>query len=625
MIVLSLLFSVIPNAFTQKRYNEAPELAVLVKQGKLPPVEQRLPKEPLVVTPLEETGKYGGICITGRPANYLTTVTVRLVHEFLLTYSSPYLDKILPNVAKTWKVTGGGKVFTFFLREGMKWSDGHPFTADDIVFWYEDIIKNDELTPSKPAAMMVGGKLGKVRKISTYVVEFSFDVPNGIFIEEMCRWRPEPYAPAHYLKQFHPKYTPMEKIQQAMEKEGFDRWADLFLDKRMNITNPECPTISAWVAVNEPQEQIHIFKRNPYYWKVDTAGNQLPYIDRIESPMFTDQQAILLKVLAGEIDYMSAAWIGAMESYPTVVQNQDKGNYHLVSSPWPPNNLGSIYFNFTHKDPVLRKLFNDKRFRIALSVALDREEINKMLFKGQATPSQPSPPPGPPYYGDSSLFKKYTQYNPKYANQLLDEIGLTKRDKDGFRMRPDGKELTLVNSVILGWPVEAVEMAELYRKYWQDIGLRVVSRPVSAEVLPAQIQAGEYDLMTNTKTPGGRPLNIFTRGDLLPSYNYWMVAPKWSLWLNSGGKEGEEPPPEVKRLREIYMQGISEPSEKKRTTLIMEAFRINIDNMLAIGVVNEPQKGNYFVVRNRLRNFNRPNEPAAGELYPTPPAQWFIK
>lgn len=626
ILLSSLLIGSNDISFGQQKYNEAPELTELVKQGKLPPIEQRLPKEPLVITPLEEIGKYGGVCITGRPADLPTAITDRLLYEFMITYSTPNLDKILPNVAKAWKVTGGGKIFTFFLREGMKWSDGHPFTADDILFWYEDIIKNDELTPSKPAALMAGGKLGKVRKLSPYVVEFSFESPNGVFIEEMCRWRPEPYAPAHYLKQFHTKYTSIEKIQTEMKKEGFNRWSEFFSVKRRNITNPECPTLSAWVATNKPQDQIQIFKRNPYYWKVDTNGNQLPYIGRIEVPMFTDSQAMLLKALAGELTYIQGAWLGGIESYPTLVQNQERGNYRIVPYLWPPNNFGAIYFNFTHKDPVLRKLFNDKRFRIALSVALNREEISNMLFKGQAVPSQPSPPPGPPYYGDSSLFKKYIQYDPKYANQLLDEIGLTKRDKDGFRMRPDGKELIIVNLVNYpSEPPQIMEMAELYRKYWEKVGLRVVNKPVSREVFTPQIQAGEYDLATAGKTPGGRPINIFTRGDLLPSYQFWLTAPKWSLWLNTGGKEGEEPPSEVKRLREIYLQGISESAEKKRNALIMEAFKINIDNLLAIGVVNEPDIGKYYVVSNRLRNVHRPNEPMPVELYPIPPAQWFIK
>jgi len=617
-----LTMGVVPNAFTQKKYNEAPELAELVKQGKLPPLEQRLPKEPLVITPLEEVGQYGGTLHLLHLPQYATIWRGRMRDTFLI-YSTPYLDKILPNVAKAWKVTKEGKVFTFFLREGMKWSDGHSFTADDIIFWYEDVVKNDELSPSKPAYLISGGKLAKVRKLSSYVVEFSFDEPSGIFLDAMCTTLPA--SPSHYLKQFHPKYTSMDKLKELMKKEGFDNWRDLFFNKANNYLNPECPSIDAFISVTTAKDPVFISKRNPYYWKVDTSGNQLPYIDRIEDAVIQNEETYLLKTLAGEVDFTALGFIGGLPSYPVVIENRTKGNYRLIPYIWPPNNIGSIFFNYGHKDNMIRSLFNEKRFRIALSIAINRDEINKLLFKGQAIPSQATFAPGPPYYGDFPLSKNYTQFDPTKANQLLDEIGLTKRDKDGFRLRPDGKELTLTLLVTTGWPFEDVEIAELCRKYWANIGIRVVNKPIAQEQWYGLLREENYDMAMRALMLGGCTQPVLTRGELWPASRFWIVSPAWAKWLYSDGKEGVEPPQEIKKLKQLFDQALKEPNTRKRNNIILQALKLNLENIWAIGIVNEPEIAKQYIFKNYIRNVNRPGEPIPAELFSIPPCQFFIK
>lgn len=603
-------------------FREAPELENLVKQGKLPPVEKRLPENPLVIVPLEEVGKYGGTLKTLHLPAYLNIWPERSRETFLM-YSTPYLNKILPNVAEAWKITNNGKTFTFFLRKGMKWSDGELFTADDIEFWYKDIVLNDELTPSKPSYLMSSGKIASFKKRGLYTVEFTFTDPNGIFLDILCTTGI--FAPKHYLKQFHPNYNSKEEINKIMKKEGFDRWSDFFYNKANNNYNPECPTINAWISVNSSKEQVHILKRNPYYWKIDIAGNQLPYIDTWEDAIIQNEETYLLKTIAGEVDYTSIAFIGGLPNYPVIKQNENKGNYRLIPYIWPPNNIGTIFFNYDVKEANLKRLFNDKKFRTALSIAINREEISKLLFKGQAVPSQASPASGPPYFGEKSIFKIYTEYDPKRANQLLDEIGLTKRDEEGYRLGFNGDKLTIVLIVTSGWPFEDVEIAELCRKYWKEIGVRVIPKPVTQDQLFAMMREENYQMAMRALMLGGCTQNIFTRGELWPASRWWIVSPSWAKWIYSGGKEGSEPHSEVKKLKELFDKGIREPNKRKRDAIINEALKLNVENLWAIGVVNEPELAKQYIFKNRVRNINYSSDPIPAELFSIPPAIFFIK
>jgi len=259
----------------------------------------------------------------------------------------------------------------------LKWSDGAPFTADDFMFWWNDIILNDELTPVKPSFFMVGGELMRMEKIDDYTIKLSFSKPYGVLLARLSDWwAPTLYAPEHYLKQFHPKYTPIEEIKKQMKKEGFTIWTDLFGAKNAYNDNPGTyPTINAWRIVDRVDAPIQTWVRNPYYWKVDTKGNQLPYIDEVQQTLVSDDEALLLKAIAGDIDFQYRR-IQGLANYTLVKQNEKKGDYRVVLLINPGAPMPAIYFNFFHKDPVLRKLFRDKRFRIALSVAITRLILN---------------------------------------------------------------------------------------------------------------------------------------------------------------------------------------------------------------------------------------------------------
>lgn len=605
-------------------FDEAPMLRIMVAAGELPPLKERLPEDPLVVKPAEEIGQYGGVFHKINEGLAFSNWSMDAGIMFLAAYS-PDMSKIFPNVLKGWEVSEDVKKFTLYLRKGMRWSDGYPFTADDLMFYFEDIALNKDLSPVPPSRLMAGGEPGVARKMDDYTIEVSFRVGNGGFIEALCRWRPNPYAPKHYLEQFHPKYTSMDEIKKTMKKEGFDTWVSLFQAKCGGTwdfwSNPERPVIGPWVAQNYASEPIQTLTRNPYFWKVDTEGNQLPYIDKVERFLMKEPEPALLKVLAGEIDYMDARWLGGVQIKSIVMKYQESGNYRLVPLRTQSNNFGTIYFNMTHKDPTLRKLFQDKRFRIALSVAINREKINKLVYKGLAVPSHPSVIPGPPYYGER-LFKNYLQYDPKLANRLLDESGLSKRDKEGYRLRPNGERLRmtcLVSAAHAVW----MEMAELYKEDWKAIGIETVNKPVEFGLVANLIQEGDYDLQVSSATYGGRPLNPLNRAVGFPLSRVYGVAPKWGLWFESKGKEGEEPPEDLKRVMEIREKAILEVNEEKKVALTLEALKIIEENLWVVGGMNQPREGDYAIVTNRVRNMASPLMYCEGlhEIY----SQFFIR
>lgn len=603
------------------KFNEAPDLKVKVATGELPSVEKRLPEEPLVVEPVEEIGQYGGAWKDVHLGRLDLAGPPYIVAEYLLRYS-PDFTKIVPNVAKDFKWNEDSKSVTFFLRKGMKWSDGEPFTADDFVFWYEDIVLNDELTPVKPADLQIGGELGRLEKIDDYTIKLSFSEPFGLFTEKLAGWwAPLMYAPKHYLEQFHPKYTSMEKIEKMMKKEGFGTWMDLFAVKNKLYDNPgELPVIDAWYPLDRIDAPLQRWARNPYYWKVDTEGNQLPYIDEWQKILVSDTETLLLKAIAGDIDFQYRR-IQGLDNYTLIMENQEKGDYRVWQQTPVSGNLYTLYLNYHHKDPIVRELFWDKRFRVALSVAINRDEINELTQQGLGMPAQGVPAPGSPGY-EESIAKLYTEYDPNRANQLLDEIGLKERDTEGYRLRSDGKRLRFVISAFTPWPPGNVEAMELIKGYWKDVGIQVVVKPTDRVLWVAQVGAGEHDIASycmDSGWLGWLPLNnrVFPLDDL-----QFHASHRWFLWFATNGKSGEEPPTEVKRMMEIYYEALETTSKQERNELITEAFRISVENLLQIGILLNPVRGKFGIAKNYFRNIT---EPMSADLTIYHPASWFIK
>ncbi|MQY58605.1 MAG: ABC transporter substrate-binding protein, partial [Clostridia bacterium] len=423
-------------------FNENPMFAEKVKKGELPPVEERLPKEPFVVTTYDEIGTYGGT-LRGISISYEsgTSEIMAWRHVNMVRFDDD-CSTIVPNVAKEWRWNDDFTEILFRLREGHRWSDGAPFTVDDVVFWMDDIILNNEIHKATPSPW---GSVGSsVEKIDDITVKFKFDKPftgllyylgggGSYFV---------PWAPKHFFEQYHIKYNP--NANEEAIKNGFDNWVQQFTSywnkwKDAIVSSAyglEVPTLGSHILLKEPTTQRRVFVANPYYFKVDTAGNQLPYID-YHDERFLDKGLWPLEIMNGNVDQKAQNM--PLNIYPVLKEDEKKGGYALQL---PLGMVGPTFiFNMTDKDPVLRKIYGDVRFRYAMSLAINRDEVNETLFLGLGTPEQ-ALPQNVPYVTEED--KKFmTEYDPARANKLLDEMGLEK-GADGIRMRSDGKPLTIL-------------------------------------------------------------------------------------------------------------------------------------------------------------------------------------
>ena len=599
-------------------FSEAPTLAKLVEEGKLPPVEERLPDEPLVIVPVEEVGEYGGAwrsnCVGVADSGHLTR---NVNYEGLVRWDARRAE-VVANLAKSWTVTDEGRTFTFSLREGVKWSDGSPFTADDVLFWYEDIMLNEELTPVVPSWLVRGEEPAKVEKLDDYTIRFTFREPYGTFLYFLANNHIN-HAPKHYMKQFHAKYTPEEELTALAKEAGFDFWYQLFADKNDPWLNPERPTLYAWKIVNRLGVGTRVtFERNPYYWKVDVAGNQLPYIDRQAIDIVENAEIQLMRALSGEVD-MQYRHIGeTMANYPLLAENREKGGYRLVRAIPAEMNMMTISFNLNHKDPVLRNIFNDKRFRIAMSLAINREEMIDLVLLGQSEPWQISPLPNTPFYNEKAA-KAYTEYNPAEANRLLDEMGL-ERAPDGIRLRPDGKPLQLAIEVSPDVPTWS-DMCELIVKYWGDVGVKTAVKSEDRSLWEVRTSSAEHEVSVWWGDGGLTPLIIPQW--YLPVSTASRQAPLWGLWYQSKGQSGEEPPPEIKELMELYDRILATPDPAEQKQLFDQILEADAENLYVIGTAKAPDR--FCVVKNNFHNVPDPMiaDGASPGLFN--PCQFFIK
>lgn len=600
-------------------FKEAPQLAELVRQKKLPPVEQRIPKNPAVVEPQEEIGQYGG---TWRRYGHLDWAAYGYITYEPLIRWGPDLVTLEPNIAERWKVSKDGKTFTFYLRKGLRWSDGEPFTADDIMFWYEDIILNKELTPRPPTWLMVGGEIAKFKKIDDYTVEVSFSAPYGLFLQELGYKGREPFAPKHYLKQFHPKYTSKEKLESMAKETGFQFWYQLFGQKNNVYTNTELPVIYPWKVTKPWGAEGITAERNPYYWKIDPAGNQLPYLDRVVVYYTSDWKMAYLRIISEKAtsDASDMQAVGSdISDYSLYMENREKGGYQVILYPGSFPTEPAMMFNQNAKDPVLRNIFRNVKFRQAMSLAINRDEINKLLYLGLAEPLQATIVKTSPFYKEE-FAKAYAQYDPDRANKLLDEIGL-KKGPDGWRLRSDGKrlEITIETRQPLPWP----DVAEMVAKYWNNVGVKTVVKLEENSLWTARVNAGEHDVVTQGFFC--HPLLVGSSSFNLTGWPAW--APQWELWYTSGGKSGERPVEDVIKILNLWEKYKATINPIHRNRLGEEIMRIHAKNIWIIGA-----GGRHMPIACIVKNNFKNVPPSGSTAYLTPavegflhPEQFFIK
>lgn len=591
-------------ALAQGKYKEAPALADQVKAGKLPAVDARLPETPLVVPTVEKVGEYGG---TWRRAflgpadanNY-----VRVVYDALFRFS-PDGAKIEPKVAESATPSADFKTWTIKLRKGSKWSDGQPFGADDILFWYNDVLLNKELTPTLPGWIKnADGTPAKVEKVDDNTVRFTYAAPATLFLTAVANQDGADrtfamFLPAHYLKKFHPAHAPKADIDKAIQAAGFKTWTELFANKNAPPENPERPTMAAWVPSSRASDPVFTLKRNPYYVGVDSAGNQLPYLDEVRFTYFADAQALNLAAIAGNFD-MQERHIN-MTNYPVLKEQEKTGKYRVIAWPTFGGADAVIAINSTYTaDPEMGKVMAEKDFRKALSLAINRDQIKESVFLGLGEARQGVPAPWHPYFPGPEWAQKYTEFNRDQANKMLDGIGLNKKDANGIRLLPSGKPATIEISVVPAfgaWP----DVALLVSKDWEAVGIKTIvqvreralhfkmneNNELMAEVWNEDTSAFPY---TGNAKADPRNAPILT------------IGPLWRRWYATGGKEGAEPPAEVKRIVEIVDKARTVGPEEQ-VKLSQELYRIWAENLYEIGTIGlTPMVQGVVVTNVKFRN-----------------------
>jgi peptide/nickel transport system substrate-binding protein len=525
-----------------EKYSESPQLAEMVAKGELPPVDERLPENPLVVLPISSVGQYGGTWYRGWRGINDFHCFGRIVYDPVLRWPRDPKDPVQPGLAEKWEWSDGGKTLTLYLRKGLKWSDGAPFTVDDIIFWWEAIETDTNVSPAPHAEWIVNGKPMELEKVDDTTINLKFDAPNGLaetvgLAFHGNQWplgfeRFGFFAPKHYLEQFHPKYNSSATYEEFEAK----AWE----------YNPERPAMTPWIITEWEEGADHmIATRNPYYWKVDVQGQQLPYIDQVYFYLVEDNTAINTLALAGKLDMQHRGI--QLSQYPVYLEQAEQYDYHVFL--WPQAQASGLTFfpNQSYSDPKYRELMQDFKFRQALSQAIDRDTLNEILWLGTGVPMTIS------VVKDSALYQPdiadiYGEYDVELAKSLLDEVGLPV-GADGLRTFPDGSPLQLVveSSYTSGSLYDGIE---LVAEWWRAVGLDTRVETMSRDVYWPKACANEVMIATWTTDRGLVPM-------VDPIYQFpfdersWM-APAFGIWYKTGGQQGEAPSGSLKELMDLY-------------------------------------------------------------------------
>jgi peptide/nickel transport system substrate-binding protein len=577
---------------------EPPALRELVAAGKLPPVDQRLPRHPLVV-PLDAgalPGEYGGTLNTlvGRARD--TRLLTVYGYARLVVYDR-HLN-IVPDILESLDVKEG-RIFTLRLRKGHRWSDGAPFTSEDFRYYWEDVANNRELSPSGPPRdMIVAGELPKFEVLDETTVRYTWSKPNPHFIPDMAATAPLfIFRPAHYLKRFHKKYNP--KIAKA-EAEGTAkrRWSAVHnrLDNLYRSDNPDLPTLQPWVNTTHMPADRFVATRNPYFHRVDEQGHQLPYIDRLVLAV-ADAKLIPAKAGAGEADLQARDL--NFNNYTFLKQGEKTNGYHTLLWRAGSGAHVALFPNLNVNDPVWRRLVRDVRFRRALSLAIDRSLVNQVLYFGLATEGNNTVLEASPLYRPEYR-TLWARYDRKEANRLLDEIGLKRRRLGGLRRLPDGRPAEIIVETA-GESSEQSDVLELIRETWREVGIQLYIKPSQREAFRNRVFAGETLMSVWSGWDNGLPTADTPPDELAPTSQVQLQWPKFGQYYETSGKTGEAPDmPEVQELASLYHEWVTSTTNEERSRIWHRMLEIHAEQQFIIGVLaGVPQP---VVVRNTLMN-----------------------
>ena len=624
----------------EMKFSENPNIASINKtiQGNpsLPPVEDRLPDEPLVVVPYESVGQYGGtINFLSNATEAGTSDMLSTRHVNLLRFADD-LSTIVPNVAKDYEWNDDFTTLTFTLRKGHKWSNGEPFIARDVEFWYEDLMMNPNIREKPYPYLLVGGEPMTVDVIDDQTVRFNLPSPFPGLTATIAWSYNQFFMPSHFLEQFHPEIdSNADANAQALGfADGYDALAAYYGNSGWTDTptpllaRPDLvdglpyaayPSLEAYMTIEDTTEG-RVYAANPYFHQVDTAGNQLPYIDYQNERYINENEIRLLKLVNGEVDYKSQSV--QLESAPQLLDGADAGGYQVQINPGCGAALFS--FNVTHPDPEKRKVYGDIRFRQAMSIAMNRDEINDVAYYGLGKVEQFVGFSPAPDFVPESIKMHMTQYDPDGASALLDEVGLKDVDGDGFRELPNGEALA-INIDYATQGIGGVEV-ELVARYFNEVGIKTTFKEVTPDEYRGSQAANQLDVHVWDK---GQPLAIVAGNPETfkpPFGNYFNHTQglDWAAYIDSNGAEGTEPPQWVYDLSDgidkfqSYALGTAESNEwgEKIATMLTE-------QSLLIGTVKAPFPTYH---RNALKNFTQ-FKTTSYEYYRTYPylaTQWWL-
>jgi len=588
-----------PPAAASARYTESPLLAERVAKGELPPVEERLPNNPYVVPVMESIGKFGGTL--RRAFNGMSDAQgPRKCRERGFVWFDPDLT-MRPALAESWELSEDGSQWTWRLRAGTKWSDGTPFTTADAVWYWEYRLKDEILSPLPPAAYSTGDPsvLAEFAAVDDETLVLTFAHPNPQFAYRTA-WEYLPFTPAHYMQQFHPAFADQAALEAQAKNAGLDTWDKFYAQMEREDLNPDKPTLSIFKPQNTLSDELFVMERNPYFWAVDSEGQQLPYLDRINHRLFSSPDVFNLWVVNGEIDFQNRHV--SIGNYTLFKESEASGDYQVLLGT-NENHVG-MNPNHTAKDPRLAEFFGDRNVRVALSYAINREEINDLVYDGLAVPRQYSPMVMSPQYHEA-LSNAYIEYDPDGANRLLDEAGYAARGADGFRQFKDGSGDAL-SIVIEGlWEAGSPEedAAQLTVRYLQDVGIKATYSYLERSLYQERTDANEVACGwwggDRTELPMTDP------GIFIGTQTQRPWAGAWGLWKRSGGTDpnGVEPPADhwIWDIWNTYDQVIVEPDYHKAIELfahILDIWAEQLPMVTCLGEFPAP-----VIVKNGFRNF----------------------
>ena len=581
-------------------YISAPFFDEQEAAGKLPPVAERLPENPSILDVRAmglEPGRHGGVLRMAMRKSKDTRQMVVYGYARLVKYDRHFniVTDILEKVDDE-----ESKVFTLHLRKGHKWSDGHPFTAEDFRYWWQDIANNPKLYPAgPPASLKVNGEFPTVEILDEWTVRYSWSTANPTFLPQLAKASPRYiYAPSHYLKQFHVNYEDKEKLDEMVEEAGAKSWASLHnkKSKLYKNNNKKLPSLQPWILTHKSESQRFEFSRNPYFHRVDENGRQLPYIDKWIFTL-TDKKLIPLKAATGEADLQSRYL--KFEDISLMKQNEEQ--YDFSTRLWRTGKGAhmALFPNLNHADDNWRKLMRDVRFRRALSLAINRYELNRVIYFGLAVEGQNTLLPKSPLY-KPDYRSRWAHFDLKRANELLDEMGLTERDGRGIRIMPNGEPLEIiVETADAG--TEQPDVLQLIADSWFQAGVKLHIKPTSHDVLLPRIYSGQTVMSIFSGWENGLATADMAPSDLAPISQNQFQWPKWGQYIETGGKSGEEVDLEAGReLLRLYRQWFLATSKVERTAIWDRMLSIQTENVFSIGIIAGILQP--VVVSNRLKN-----------------------